>query len=102
MNGVNRDIKILMILIKIKIRKRKRMREMYHSLNIIGQMKINDILKLLDKMIPNPKSELNYNKDYELLIATVLSAQCTDARVNKVTSVLFKKYDINSLAEANI
>ena len=37
-----------------------------------------------------------------MLIATVLSAQCTDARVNKVTSVLFKKYDINSLAEANI
>lgn len=65
-------------------------------------MKTNELLKKLDIMIPNPRCELEYNKDYELLIATVLSAQCTDARVNKVTSVLFKKYDINSLAEANI
>ena len=51
-------------------------------------------------MIPNPKCELLYNKDYELLIATVLSAQCTDKRVNKVTKVLFRKYDIFSLSEA--
>ena len=64
-------------------------------------MKINDILKLLDKMVPNPKCELNYNKDYELLIATVLSAQCTDKRVNEVTKVLFSKYDIYSLSKSN-
>ena len=64
-------------------------------------MKINDILKLLDKMIPNPKCELNYNKDYELLIATVLSAQCTDKRVNEVTKDLFSKYDIYSLSKSN-
>jgi len=61
-------------------------------------MKINDILNKLDIMIPNPKCELNYNKDYELLIATVLSAQCTDARVNKVIEVLFDKYDIFDLS----
>ena len=54
-------------------------------------MKINEILNNLDKMIPNPKCELDYSKDYELLIATVLSAQCTDARVNIVTPELFKK-----------
>lgn len=65
-------------------------------------MKINEVLKKLDLMIPNPKCELNYKKDYELLIATVLSAQCTDARVNKVTESLFKKYDIYALANANI
>ena len=65
-------------------------------------MKINDIITKLDIMIPNPKCELNYNKDYELLIATVLSAQCTDARVNKVTEILFDKYDIFSLSEANL
>ena len=65
-------------------------------------MKTNELLKKLDIMIPNPRCELEYTKDYELLIATVLSAQCTDARVNKVTKVLFEKYDINSLAEANI
>ena len=52
-------------------------------------MKINDILVNLDIMIPNPKCELNYNNDYELLIAIVLSAQTTDKNVNKVTSVLF-------------
>lgn len=61
-----------------------------------------DLLEKLDIMIPNPKCELNYNKDYELLIATVLSAQCTDARVNMVTKELFCKYDIYSLATANI
>lgn len=64
-------------------------------------MKINDILKLLDKMVPNPKCELDYNKDYELLVATVLSAQCTDKRVNEVTKVLFNKYDIYSLSKSN-
>ena len=65
-------------------------------------MKIKNILRCLDIMIPDPKCELIYNKDYELLIATVLSAQCTDARVNKVTKVLFSKYDINSLSMANL
>lgn len=64
-------------------------------------MKINDILYLLDVMIPNPNCELDYNKDYELLIATVLSAQCTDKRVNEVTKVLFNKYDIYSLSKSN-
>lgn len=63
-------------------------------------MKINEILSDLDKMIENPRCELNYKKDYELLIATVLSAQCTDARVNKVTKVLWSKYDLKSLSNA--
>ena len=65
-------------------------------------MESNELLKKLDVMIPNPKCELNYSKDYELLIATVLSAQCTDKRVNEVTKELFSKYDINALSEANI
>lgn len=60
-----------------------------------------DFYKILDYYIPNPKCELNYNKDYELLIATVLSAQCTDKRVNLVTKDLFNKYDIFSLSKAN-
>lgn len=63
----------------------------------------NDILKYLDELFENPKCELNYNKDYELLIAIVLSAQTTDKRVNEVTSVLFKKYkNLKELSEANI
>ncbi len=60
------------------------------------------LLDNLDIMIPNPKCELNYNKDYELLIATVLSAQCTDKRVNDITKILFSKYDIFTLATADI
>ena len=58
-------------------------------------MKTN-ILKIeeyLDKLFPSPKCELNYKKDYELLIAVMLSAQTTDKGVNKVTSILFSKYD---------
>lgn len=51
------------------------------------------ILDELDKMYPNPKCELEYNKDYELLLATMLSAQTTDKRVNLVTRELFSKYD---------
>ena len=42
----------------------------------------------LDEMIFNPHCELNYTKDYELLIAVVLSAQCTDKRVNEVNKIL--------------
>lgn len=62
-----------------------------------------EIFDYLDKLYPNPKCELNYNKDYELLIAVMLSAQTTDKRVNKVTQVLFNKYkSIKELSEANI
>ena len=46
----------------------------------------------LDYLYPNPRCELNYNKDYELLIAVVLSAQTTDKSVNKVTCILFDRY----------
>ena len=60
------------------------------------------IINELDKLIPNPKCELNYNKDYELLIATVLSAQSTDKRVNEVTKVLFDKYNLNDLKDLDL
>ena len=63
---------------------------------------MNDLFKRLDYYVPLVRCELNYSKDYELLIATVLSAQCTDKRVNIVTKDLFSKYDINTLAGANI
>ena len=55
--------------------------------------KIEVISGYLDEIIPNPVCELNYNKDYELLIAVMLSAQTTDKRVNSVTKILFSKYD---------
>ena len=60
------------------------------------------IVDKLDELFPNAKCELNYNKDYELLIATVLSSRCTDERVNMVTKELFSKYDIFSLKDAPI
>ena len=64
---------------------------------------INEVLNYLDEMYPNPKCELNYHKDYELLIAVMLSAQTTDKRVNKVTEILFNKYpSIKALSEAKI
>ena len=64
---------------------------------------INKILTYLDELYPEPKCELNYNKDYELLIAVMLSAQTTDKRVNKVTKVLFERYpSIKKLSKAKI
>ena len=64
---------------------------------------MNKIFEYLNELYPNPKCELNYNKDYELLIAIVLSAQTTDKRVNKVTEILFNKYPtLNDLSSASI
>lgn len=60
------------------------------------------ILEYMNELYKDARCELNYQKDYELLIATVLSAQCTDRRVNMVTHELWKKYDLESLAKANV
>ena len=65
--------------------------------------KINLIEDYLDELYPNAKCELNYKKDYELLIAVVLSAQTTDKRVNSVTPILFNKYkNLEQLSNALI
>lgn len=62
-----------------------------------------EILDYLDEIIPNPKCELNYQKNYELLIAVMLSAQTTDKRVNMVTKELFTKYDtLEKLSKASL
>lgn len=55
--------------------------------------KVTDILRLLDKYVPDPKIPLDHKDPYTLLIAVVLSAQCTDERVNKTTPTLFKQAD---------
>ena len=61
------------------------------------------ITKYLDELFPNPKCELIYHNDYELLIAIVLSAQTTDKRVIMVTPILFNKYPtLEKLSEAPI
>lgn len=64
---------------------------------------MNNIIDYLDELFPNPHPELNYNKDYELLISVMLSAQTTDKMVNRVTDILYKKYDsLKKLASSNI
>ena len=62
----------------------------------------NNIIEKLDRLIPDPHCELEYKKDYELLIATVLSAQATDKTVNLVTRNLFGKYDLKAINELDI
>lgn len=65
--------------------------------------KVDIIENYIDNLIPNPKCELNFNKDYELLLAVMLSAQTTDKRVNIVTKELFSKYDsLEKLKNADI
>jgi len=55
--------------------------------------KVKDILKLLDKFIPNPEVPLHHKDAYTLLVSVLLSAQCTDERVNKTTPLLFNRAD---------
>lgn len=66
--------------------------------------KVKKILQLLDEHYPeNTKCYLNYDTPWQLLIATILSAQCTDDRVNLVTKDLFKKYtSLSDFANADI
>ena len=60
-----------------------------------------DIIRKIESLVGKVECPLNYNKDYELLIAVMLSAQTTDITVNKVTSKLFEKYNLYTLAEAS-
>ena len=56
------------------------------------QQRASEIVSRLRTIYPDSKCSLNYNSDHELLVATILSAQCTDHRVNIVTKQLFQKY----------
>src|SRR5262249_33504338 len=63
----------------------------------------SQIMRLLRKQYPDAKCALDYENPLHLLIATVLSAQCTDTRVNIVTPALFRRYpDARAFAEADI
>lgn len=59
----------------------------------MNKKNINKILEILSKTYPDAKCALNFKSPYELLISTILSAQCTDVRVNIVTEKLYKKYN---------
>lgn len=56
------------------------------------RLRIKKLLACLKKKYPDPKSELTYKTPFQFLAAVIMSAQCTDKAVNKVTDVLFKKY----------
>ena len=67
------------------------------------KQKASEIIKLLKKEYPEVKCALNYSKPHELLIATRLSAQCTDKRVNLVTPALFGRFpEISDYADAEV
>lgn len=65
--------------------------------------KVKEILKRLYKVYPHPKTALHYTTPWELLVATILSAQTTDKLVNTITPALFEKYStIESFAKASV
>ncbi|WP_026894793.1 endonuclease III [Clostridiisalibacter paucivorans] len=59
---------------------------------MLNKQDIKQVLEILEETYPKAKSELNFSNPFELLIATILSAQCTDVRVNKITGELYKIY----------
>ena len=65
---------------------------MEESKEIDDRVRVLKIIELLEKEYPKAKTALNYTSPLEILVATMLSAQCTDKRVNVVTKSLFKKY----------
>lgn len=65
-------------------------------------MTVTEVLDILECVFPSPRSELNYDNVFQLLIAVILSAQTTDVAVNKVTPALFEAYPTpEDLANAN-
>ena len=70
---------------------------------MITKAQLDELIALLELCYPEPYCALEYGKDYELLFATRLSAQCTDARVNTVTPLLFERYPtLESIATAEV
>jgi len=58
---------------------------------MLSKEEIDIVIEELLKLYPDAKAELNYTNPFELLVATILSAQCTDVQVNKTTAILFKE-----------
>jgi endonuclease-3 len=68
-----------------------------------NKKRVKEIIKVLSKEIPDSMIALKFSDPFELLIATILSAQCTDVKVNQVTADLFKKYrSAKDYADANM
>ena len=74
-------------------KKLKQLSQVSHKVDLEAKQELGKIIKTrLEKIIEKPESELKFNNVFELLIAVMLSAQCTDKRVNMVTEELFKVY----------
>ncbi|OHW62236.1 ultraviolet N-glycosylase/AP lyase [Andreesenia angusta] len=73
---------------------------------MMDKKQVKKVLEILHQNYPDAECELNYSTPFELMVATILSAQCTDVRVNKVTAELFKEYnkpeDYLSLSESEL
>lgn len=73
---------------------------------VLSKKDIKAVIDILLEDFPDAKAELNHTNPFELLVATILSAQCTDVRVNKVTDVMFKElktpYDYVKLTEEEL
>ena len=66
------------------------------------KVRARKMYRVLTKSYPNVRCELDFNSPFQLLVATVLSAQCTDKRVNQTTPALFKKYgNVKKMAKAD-
>jgi endonuclease-3 len=69
----------------------------------MSNKRLDQLLKILGQLYPDPKSELVFKNDFQLIVSVVLSAQCTDKKVNEVTPALFTKFsDFRSLAKAKL
>ena len=67
------------------------------------RIRMNNIVQILKREYPDSKCSLLYDTPFQLLLSTILSAQCTDERVNKVTKKLFEKYpDANSISNLSL
>ena len=64
---------------------------------------LEKIIEIFEQKDPFPETELHYKSEYELIVAVILSAQCTDVRVNKITPELFKAFPtLESMAKAEV
>ena len=71
--------------------------------NLDNKERVSRIITILEKEYPDARTALSFKTPLELLVSTVLSAQCTDERVNKVTQHLFEKYrSAKDYARANL
>ena len=82
--------------------KKSKNKDLISKEKMTPQERCTHLIEWFEVQMPNPKSELNYRSDYELLVAVILSAQCTDKRVNSVTSSFFEAFpSIEQLAKAS-